>query len=84
DLPVGPLLRAAATIAGEDPESVDPDTRVRDVIGPEAAAAPRVFAARVPVMMGAMAEMSAALEDMLPRLAEIGERARQAGSRRRD
>lgn len=74
EVPVGPLMRAAATMAGEDPEAVDPDLRVADVVGPEAVEAPREIAQRLPQMMGAMAAMSVALEDMLPRLAEIAER----------
>jgi hypothetical protein len=83
DLPVAPMLRAAKQIAGEDPDDVDPDLRVGDVVDPEVAEAPREIAAKLPVMMGAMASMTAALEEMLPRLAEIGQRAREAAERRR-
>jgi hypothetical protein len=83
DLPVAPMLRAAKQIAGEDPDEVDPDLRVGDVVDPEVAEAPREIAAKLPVMMGAMASMTAALEEMLPRLAEIGQRAREAAERRR-
>lgn len=78
DVPVGPLLRAAAQVAGEDPADVDPAATIGDLVGPEVAEAPREFAHRLPQMMGALATLTVALEDMLPRLAEIGERARQA------
>ncbi|MEO6040921.1 MAG: hypothetical protein ABIP41_03395 [Croceibacterium sp.] len=78
EMPVGPLMRAAATMAGENPDYVDPDTRIGDVVGPEAADVPREIAQRLPRMMGAMAEMTVALEDMLPQLAEVGARARAA------
>ena len=74
DMPVGPLMRAAKTIAGEDPEWVDPDLRVGDVVGPEAADAPREFAHRLPQMMGAMAAAAATMEAMLPELRAMGDR----------
>ena len=69
-MPAAPLLRAAATVAGEDPEDIDPDLRVGDVVGPEAAAAPREFAHRLPQMMGAMAALAATFEDMVPLMRE--------------
>jgi hypothetical protein len=78
DMPVAPLLRAAAQVAGEDPDYVNPDARVADLVGPEAAEAPREFARELPRMMGVMAGLAVAMEDMLPRLAEIGERVRTA------
>ena len=74
DMPVGPLMRAAKTIAGEDPEWVDPDLRVGDVVGPEAADAPREFARRLPQMMGALATAAATMEAMLPELRAMGDR----------
>jgi len=74
DMPVGPLMRAAKTIAGEDPEWVDPDLRVGDVVGPEAADAPREFAHRLPQMMGALATAAATMEAMLPELRAMGDR----------
>ena len=69
-MPAAPLLRAAATVAGEDPEDIDPDLRVGDVVGPEAAEAPREFAHRLPQMMGAMAALAATFEDMVPLMRE--------------
>jgi hypothetical protein len=74
DMPVGPLMRAAKTIAGEDPEWVDPDLRVGDIVGPEAAEAPREFAHRLPQMMGALATAAATMEAMLPELRAMGDR----------
>jgi hypothetical protein len=69
-MPAAPMLRAAATIAGEDAEDIDPDLRVGDLVGPEAADAPREFAHRLPQMMGAMAALAATLEDMVPLMRE--------------
>jgi hypothetical protein len=74
DVPVGPLMRAAKTIAGEDPDYVDPDLRVGDVVGPEAADVPYELAHRLPQMMGALATAAASLEAMLPELRAMGDR----------
>ena len=74
DMPAGPLLRAARTIAGEDPDYVDPDLRVGDLVGPEAADAPYELAHRLPQMMGALATAAATLEAMLPELRAMGDR----------
>ena len=86
DMPAAPLLRAARTIAGEDPDYVDPDVRVGDLVGPEAADAPRAFAHRLPQMMGAMAAAAATMEAMLPELRAMGDRIAEdmAGSWARD
>jgi hypothetical protein len=73
-MPAAPLLRAAETMAGRDPEAVDPDVRVGDLVGPDAAEAPREFAHRLPQMMGAMAAMAATMEAMLPELRAMGDR----------
>jgi hypothetical protein len=74
DMPVGPLMRAAKTMAGENPDYIDPDLRVGDVVGPEAADAPREFAYRLPQMMGALATAAATMEAMLPELRAMGDR----------
>jgi len=73
-MPAAPLLRAAETMAGRDPQSVDPDLTVGDLAGPEAADAPREIAHRLPQMMGAMATLAATLEAMLPELRAMGDR----------
>lgn len=69
-MPAAPFLRAAATMAGEDPEAVDENTTVGDLAGPAAAEAPREFAHRLPQMMSAMAAMAATLEDLTPLMRE--------------
>jgi hypothetical protein len=73
EMPAAPLLRAAAEVAGEDPEAIHPDTRMADLAGPEAADAPREVAEKLPQMMGAMAALAVAFEDMLPHMRAIGE-----------
>ena len=75
EMPAAPLLRAAATMAGENPEAVDESATVGDLAGPEAAEAPREFAHRLPQMMSALAIMAAAFEDMAPLLRERLEQA---------
>lgn len=74
DMPAAPILRAAKTMAGENPDYVDPDLRVGDLVGPEVADAPYEFAHRLPAMMGAMATAAASLEAMLPELRAMGDR----------
>ena len=74
DMPAAPLLRAAKTIAGDNPDHVDPDLRVGDLVDPETADAPYEFAHRLPQMMGALAGVAATLEAMLPELRAMGDR----------
>jgi hypothetical protein len=73
EVPVGKLLQSAATIAGEDPDEIDPNTTLREVAGPEAEEAPRQFAAAMPRMMEAAGALAGALETVLPELRRIGE-----------
>ncbi|HYD25271.1 MAG TPA: hypothetical protein VEB68_10765 [Croceibacterium sp.] len=73
-MPAAPLMKSLAEIAGEDPERIDPDLRVGDLVDTEDAEAPREFAHRLPQMMGAMATMAATLEAMLPELRAMGDR----------
>ena len=73
EMPAAPMLRAAAEMAGENPATVDPDTRLADLAGPEAADAPRQVAEKLPQMMGAMAALAVAFEEMLPQMRAIGE-----------
>jgi len=73
-MPAAPLMRAVKTIAGEDPDYVDPDVRVGDLVDPETADAPYEFAHRLPQMMGALAGAAATLEAMLPELRAMGDR----------
>jgi len=74
EMPAAPLLRAAATMAGKDVEEVEPDVSVGDLMGPEAAAAPRELAQRLPAMMSAMAIFATSFEAMLPELRAMGDR----------
>ena len=74
NVPVAPLARAIAQIEGYDPDYVDPDLRVGDLVDPATADAPREFAYRLPQMMGAMAGLAVAVEDMLPSLRALGDR----------
>ena len=71
EMPVGPMLQSMARMAGEDPEAIDPATRVADLAGPQAGEMPDEIAARVPEMMGSKAAMAGALEAMLPQLREM-------------
>lgn len=73
-MPAAPLLRAAETMAGRDPDYVDPDVSVGDLMGPDAADAPREFAHRLPEMMGQMALLATTFEAMLPELRAMGDR----------
>jgi len=83
-MPAALLLRAAETMAGRDPEAVDPNLTVGDLAGAEAAEAPHVLAQRLPELMGAMAAMSAALATMLPELQAMGERMAEDMARSRE
>jgi len=80
-MPAAPLMKAMAEIAGEDPDYVDPDLRVGDLVDPDTADKSREFAHRLPQMMGALAGLAAAMEDMLPELRERIETARDEAYR---
>jgi len=73
EMPVGPLAEAAAQMAGEDAPAIDPDARVRDLVGPQAANAPEIVAERLPEMMQAMAGMAGTFEQLLPQMRAIAE-----------
>jgi hypothetical protein len=77
DLPLAPFLRAAAEMAGEDPESVDPDTTLRQM-SPESERVPGEIADKLPRMMGAMAGMADGMGAMMPALREMAERMEEA------
>jgi hypothetical protein len=88
DLKVEPFLRAVdgmGGVAGGERRSRDlpPDARLRDIAGPKAADMPRELARETPRMMGAMAGMAGALQDMLPQLRAMGERMKDAVPRDR-
>jgi len=75
-MPVAPIARAVAEIEGVDPDYVDPDLQAGDLVGPGTIEATEEFAERLPQMMGALATMAVAMEDMLPELRERIEQAR--------
>ena len=75
-IPVAPLARAVAEVEGEDPDYVDPDLQAGDLVDPDTIDASYEFAHRLPQMMGALAGLAVAMEDMLPELRERIEAAR--------
>lgn len=78
DTPVAPLLRATRELEGQDPNAVDPNLRLGDLLPPDAANAPHEFARQLPRTMNALADMSAAISDLSVRLAALGQAARDA------
>lgn len=77
DLPLAPLARAVAEVAGEDPDDVDPGMTLRSV-SPEAQDAPDKVRESLPRMMGAMGSMAGGMGAMIPALREMAERMRAA------
>jgi hypothetical protein len=67
---VAPLLEAIETAEGAPPGTVDPNLTLRDYAGPEAERVPEEVSRRLPAMMGALGNMTGALETMLPQLRE--------------
>lgn len=78
DLPLAPILEAAAEVAGEDPRDVPPDTTLRHFAGPGAERLPEEVSRELPRMMGTMASMAGGMEAMVPALREIADRMRDA------
>ncbi|KLI64957.1 hypothetical protein [Aurantiacibacter marinus] len=74
ELPVGTLAQAASEATGEGGPAIDPDARVRDLVGMEGRDAPQQVAQRLPEMMTALAGMAGALQGMLPQLRELADR----------
>lgn len=77
DLPLAPLAKAIAEVAGEDPDDVDPGMTLRSV-SPEAQDAPDKVRESLPRMMGAMGSMAGGMGAMIPALREMAERMRAA------
>jgi hypothetical protein len=80
DVPVAPLMRAAAQMAGEDPADVPPDATLREV-APEADRLPSEIHEKLPRMMGAMAGMAGGVGAMAPALREMAARMKDAIAR---
>lgn len=79
DTRVGPLARAMGPIAGDGPwRDLPPDARLGDVAGPQARRVSREISRRVPEMMGSVAGMAGAIEDMLPELKATARRMKDA------
>ncbi|MDE1467503.1 hypothetical protein [Aurantiacibacter sp. D1-12] len=74
EMPIGRMAEGMAeAIDGEAPD-IDPDARVRDMMGPEAEDMPRQMAERLPQMMEMMGVMAGVLEEAMPVLREAAER----------
>ncbi|WP_052761872.1 hypothetical protein [Aurantiacibacter luteus] len=90
EMRVAPLMEAMDEMSDEPRPRVDPDARVADLVGPEAAEMPARVAERMPRMLGAMSAMAGAFGEMLPHLREVGARmeermnAQMAGQTARD
>lgn len=76
DLPLAPLAQAAAEMAGEDPETIDPDMTLRQM-APGAGDVPAEIAAQTPRMMRAMGAMASGFERMMPALRDMADRMRE-------
>ena len=68
DMPVGPLMRAAETMAGRDGEDIDPDLTLADVAGPDALDSADEISERVPEMMQTLAAFAYAMDGVLPEM----------------
>ena len=77
-IPVAPLARAVAEIEGLAPDNVDPDLQAGDLVDPDTIDASYEFADRLPQMMGALASLTVALEDIVPEIRARIEAARPA------
>ncbi len=67
DLPIAPLAEAAADMAGETAQDIDPDMTIRKAL-PEASDVPQVIERELPQAMDRMAGLSGAMQAMLPAL----------------
>ena len=68
DMPVGPLMRAAETMAGRDGEDIDPDLTLADVAGPDALDSAEEISERLPEMMQTLAAFTYAMDGVLPEM----------------
>ena len=77
DAPIAPLAKAAADMAGEKAEDIDPDLTLRQMT-PDAEVVTDEIARNVPRMMDMMSGMSEGLAAMTPALKEMAERMKDA------
>ena len=83
DLKIGPIAKALEGMGGDADDrrparQIDRNATLGDLAGPEARRMPREVARKMPQMMGAMAGMAGAMEAMLPQLAAMGEKMKDA------
>lgn len=73
EMPADPLARMAEAAGDRDAARRIPrGAKIADLAGPEARRLPREVRRRAPAMVGAMGELTAALEDMAPEFERIG------------
>ena len=77
DLPIAPLAKAAADMAGEKAEEIDPDLTLRKV-APDAGRLSEEVAVVVPRAMQAMGGLAEGLSEMTPALRDMARRLREA------
>jgi hypothetical protein len=76
---VAPLAKAMEQMGNrETARSIPRNATLADLAGPEARRMPREISQKVPMMMGAMAGMSEAMEAMLPQLEAMAEKMKNA------
>ena len=77
DMPIAPLAQAAAEMAGEKAEAIDPDTTLRSM-APDAGRVSEEVARSVPRAMQAAGAMAEGVAAMTPMLREMARRMREA------
>ncbi|MFW2351340.1 hypothetical protein [Qipengyuania sp.] len=77
DMPIAPLAQAAADMAGEKADEIDPDTTLRSM-APDAGRVSDEVARNVPRAMQAAGSMAEGMAAMTPMLREMARRMRDA------
>lgn len=77
DMPIAPLAQAAADMAGEKAEEIDPNLTLRKM-APEAGEVSKQVGRNLPHAMDAMSSMAEGLAAMAPTLREMAERMKDA------
>ena len=77
DMPIAPLAQAAADMAGEQADDIDPDLTLRQM-APDAGRVGEEVARTVPHAMQAAGAMAEGFAAMTPMLREMAERMREA------
>ena len=71
DMPIAPLAQAAAEMAGEKAEAIDPDTTIRKMV-PQAGQLSEQMGENLPRAMAAMSVFAKGFAKMAPALEEAG------------